>query len=215
MQELKLIGDIFSHTSNGIEHFYTTDVDGNIKSFFANVAAEQFTLDDLKKHINSKNSTKTETVNYSCGSSDTTSNPSKSATKPDIVRVTRHFRRFDFYTESVASNGGIAAVCHLDYKNNLITVYPSLCSVEDNYDKEIGLALAEVREKHDIGFMVKFDKDISIRENLYHAIYQQYCVGHKQNQVIYLNDISKQTIEIKLVKLFMGEDDFSGVFDGL
>ena len=196
MNELKLVGNVFSHTNDGIETIYIADVAGNILSMTANVASEEFTIDELNAHIKSKDT------------------PVASPVKNDVVRVTRHFRRYDLYTESVASHGGISAVCHLDYVNNLITVYPAMCSAEDNYDKEMGLALAETREKHDIGFVIKFDKTLSIRVNIYQALYQKYCMRFKDS-VIYLNEAAKHSIEVSLVHLFMGDEDFSGVFDGI
>ena len=196
MNELKLVGNVFSHTNDDIETVYIADVAGNILSMTANVASEEFTIDELNAHIKSKDT------------------PVASPVKNDVVRVTRHFRRYDLYTESVASHGGISAVCHLDYVNNLITVYPAMCSAEDNYDKEMGLALAETREKHDIGFVIKFDKTLSIRVNIYQALYQKYCMRFKDS-VIYLNEAAKQSIEVSLVHLFMGDEDFSGVFDGI
>ena len=196
MNELKLVGNVFSHTNDGIETIYIADVAGNILSMTANVASEEFTIDELNTHIKSKN------------------DPVASPVKNDVVRVTRHFRRHSFHNDCVASHGGIATVCHLDYVHNLITVYPAMCSAEDNYDKEMGLALAETREKHDIGFIIKFDKTLSIRENIYQALHQKYCMMFKYS-VIYLNEASKQSIEASLVHLFMGDDNFSGVFDGI
>ena len=202
MNELKLIGNVFSRTNDGIETVYIADVAGNILSMTANVASEEFTIDELNTYIKSKNDLASK------------NDPVASPEKNDIVRVTRHFRRHSYHNDCVASHGGIAAVCHLDYVNNLITVYPAMCSAEDNYDKEMGLALAETREKHDIGFIVKFDKTLSIRENIYEGLHQKYCMVFKDS-VIYLNEASKQSIEVSLYNLFMGDDNFSGVFDGI
>jgi hypothetical protein len=88
--------------------------------------------------------------------------------KEDKVTVLRHFRyRGD--KGQVQSHGGMTAVCILDYTDKVIYVYPSFCSVEDNFDKKIGTINAIKRLNHGIGFAVSLDVKKTIYDNIKNA----------------------------------------------
>lgn len=88
---------------------------------------------------------------------------------PDLVEVIRYFRPVtdEGYTHNL---GGMTAICELDYKDMLITVYPSFCMPCDNFDKTLGLYYARDNQKNNLGFTVKMDRALSIQENIYYGL---------------------------------------------
>jgi hypothetical protein len=74
----------------------------------------------------------------------------KKEEKPDVVTVIRHVRGFNYDTTEIAAKGGATLICDINYKNNIIKVYPSICSEKDNFDKKIGIHYAEKSKENQI-----------------------------------------------------------------
>lgn len=94
----------------------------------------------------------------------------ESDSKPDVVEIVRYFRRWDKTLDEVSSFGGVTVVCELNYNTMTMKVYPAFCSDSDNFDKQCGLAIAENRQELGQGIMMKFTRDMSIRDNLCEAL---------------------------------------------
>lgn len=76
------------------------------------------------------------------------------ANKTDTgVRLLRYF----------SNNPGVADykatfVCDLDYDAMVMHVYSSVCTPEDNFNKDVGVKLALQRAQSNDGFSIKFNK---------------------------------------------------------
>jgi len=75
----------------------------------------------------------------------------------NIVEVIRHIRGFDQRDFTLNSRGGLTAICHLDYTNNVMVVYPSVCSKTENYSKSLGIKQAKENRDNGIGFIASTD----------------------------------------------------------
>ena len=74
----------------------------------------------------------------------------KKEEKPDVVTVIRHVRGVNYDTCETASKGGATLICDINYKDNIIKVYPAICSEEDNFNKKIGINYAEKSKANQI-----------------------------------------------------------------
>jgi len=98
-------------------------------------------------------------------------------TKPQVIEVIRYFRRWDYDHNQISSHGGITALCKLDYRTMTMKIFPAFCSVKENFDKAIGRDWAEFNAFHNIGFVMPFDRDMSILDNLVTAYYAKTIKG--------------------------------------
>lgn len=91
----------------------------------------------------------------------------KSTPKPNVVEVIRYFREYDSFYGQLSSRGGMTALCELDYKKKIITVYPAFCSDEDNFSRELGTKMAHLHRDQNLGFIVPLKPNTSISGNIF------------------------------------------------
>jgi len=70
----------------------------------------------------------------------------------------------------MSSHGGMTALCELNYASRVIKVYPSFCSLEDNFDRGVGYAAALVNELGDNWFQVPMDPIDPIKHNILRGV---------------------------------------------
>jgi len=114
---------------------------------------------------------------WSRGHVSNTDNPidfPKEKVKPEVVEVMRHFRRWDYAEAQVSSRGGLSAFIRLNYRTNMMQVFPSFCSDEDNFSKDIGTRNAKQYYCQGHGVEIQFDKEESIYSNLAKALHSRH-----------------------------------------
>jgi hypothetical protein len=95
------------------------------------------------------------------------------------VEVKRYIRSYNFdYSDTfygepgeVSNFGGVTVLCEIDYTTNTLIVYPSICSSNDNFSREIGTNVAIMHKQEGIGFTLPYDKAYSIETNISTAFY--------------------------------------------
>ena len=86
--------------------------------------------------------------------------------KQSVVEVVRYFRRWDVKNDQISSRGGVTCICVLDYDKLILTIYPAICSMEDNFDKEVGFNIASVNRDYNNGITMKFNPNAPIFTNI-------------------------------------------------
>lgn len=90
--------------------------------------------------------------------------------RPNPVEVVRYFRSWDNDLDAWSNMGGLTIICILDYEDLVMNVYPSFCSHEENFEKDVGYAVACYRMNANTGIKLRFNRELSIRENITKAL---------------------------------------------
>ena len=122
------------------------------------------------------------------------SKDSSKESKPKPTTIYRHFRKWDYIHNQIASNGGMTALIKLDYDEKRIYVYPAFCSDKENFCKIVGKRYADIAMLNEQGFSVPLFKSSSIAFCLRHAVASE--------SVVYSSKKSRERIERRLVAHF-------------
>lgn len=157
-KNVKFEGFMCSALSEDGTHYFTVDENGVAKKLFKEFELKltrgpQFSL----KHKES-NDVKRELVNCK---------------KPAEVEIVRHFRRWDRDLDAWSNAGGLTVICVLNYDTMKMQVFPAFCSNSENFHKGSGLIAARSRQHKNIGIEFDFERDMTIKMNLYTALHYQ------------------------------------------
>ena len=84
--------------------------------------------------------------------------------------VVRHSRYIDGFGE-VCAKGGVTYLFELNYKNRTAKVGVAVCSLKENFNKKMGILLAEVRLKTDpIVFAFDAPSDVGLVDTFWNAV---------------------------------------------
>lgn len=121
----------------------------------------------------------------------------------DIVTVVRYKRVLDEY--GYAHNlGGVTYWCEINYTKEKITVFPAICSLEDNFSKQKGTSIARKHKQSGIGFVISYTpewRDDPLLEAISSQLEELLSKIADDDKVYWLNAESKHRLEAPLIKL--------------
>lgn len=82
--------------------------------------------------------------------------------KSHLVEVIRHIRLYNnnvYYgwntRGEMNARGGATFRCVLNYNSNIVTVYPAICSDDDNFNKRSGIYQSNINKNNNLGIIIK------------------------------------------------------------
>ncbi len=154
-------GVLCSSVCDGEKHYFTVNDDGvALTSYKENIIGANSDVYFTLKHKKDKNEYVPVEFEFDA----------KTTTKPPVIELVRHFRRWDNEIRASSNAGGLTVICILNYDTMRMQVFPGFCSNNDNFEKVCGLAAASLRRDANIGIEFTFKRELSVRENLSNAI---------------------------------------------
>lgn len=118
---------------------------------------------------------------------------------PEIIR----YFRFCHTNGEIRGNGGAAVLFVIRQDENMLEMYPAICSMSDTFDKERAWGMVNYRQRHGIGLIAEYRRSLTLSENFIYLLdewkekdftsFKYICPKQFESE---LNNVLKQCFEL-------------------